>query len=263
MPVEISCIIVTNQSAPEACTTVVSLENQSVEPEIICVDNQGNRNFSSAASALNHGAIKAAGRYLFFLHQDVEFPNKDFLKDCVRELDNLPDLGVAGLAGVRRNPTSRKIENLNEISHGAPPRMWGTKILEPTRVQTLDEFCLIVPRDVFARTGFDEVVCDHWHLYGVELCLTCLREGLSVYALPFDVYHESDGASGRSSGSIGAMTPDYARGFERVRRKHKDAFPEIVTTCASYETRSPVLVQRASRFLKRTTGVFSKPSSAG
>lgn len=258
MKTEISCIIVTNQSSPESCATVVSLENQSMEPEIICVDNQGNHNFSSAASALNHGASKSSGRYLFFLHQDVEFSNKDFLKECVKLVDNLPNLGVAGLAGVQRNPTSRKIENLNEISHGAPPRKWGKKILEPTRVQTLDEFCLIVPKHVFETTRFDEVVCDHWHLYGVDLCLTCLREGLSVYALPFEVYHQSDGASGRSADSIGALTPDYARSFERVRRKYKKAFPEIVTTCAAYETRSPIILQRTLRFLKRTTGVLSK-----
>lgn len=57
-----------------------SLKAQTVEYELIKIDNTQNR-FKSAAEALNYGGKKAKGEYIMLVHQDVDLSSDTWLKN--------------------------------------------------------------------------------------------------------------------------------------------------------------------------------------
>ena len=105
-------------------------------------------------------------------------------------LRSIPNLGIAGVAGRTKDGT------LSNIKHGDPPVPAGTiQITHVESVQTLDECVLIIPKPIFNLFQFDEKVCDDWHLYGVDYCLTAKKMGYEVCLLPMNLYHMSSGKS--------------------------------------------------------------------
>ena len=76
-----------------------SLEKQSETYELIVLDNRQNE-YSSAAKALNAGAIKAIGEMLVFAHQDISF-DSTLLTNIKNDLAHLPLNSIVGLAGVK------------------------------------------------------------------------------------------------------------------------------------------------------------------
>ena len=62
---------------------IKSLNYQSEEYELILVDNRLGQ-FTSASSALNHGAEEANGDYFVFAHQDIYLPDKDWIKNTCK-----------------------------------------------------------------------------------------------------------------------------------------------------------------------------------
>jgi hypothetical protein len=200
-----------------------SLINQTADYEFIPLDNT-TKAFKSASKALNHGGRNATGKYLMFIHQDVDLSSKSWLEDAEQMLDSLPDLGIAGVAGVS--------ENLKGIStnlkQGDPPVAIGQfKVDTPLDVQTLDECLVIIPRSVFLGNKFDEDVCDGWHLYAVDYCLSIKSKGLRVLVLPLYVYHRSPGVS---------LSIDYFFNLGKIMMKHKARYPFIYTTVGHWDT---------------------------
>lgn len=248
-----SIIIVYNSSNIQASLTVNSLRRQSEEYELILLENVDNRNFKSAAAALNAGASRATGDFLMFVHQDVDFLDEHFLEKARAMLKQADDLGIAGVAGMSANGSDHHDRQRNLIYQGVPQRAWGSQIQKLERVQTLDECLLIVPRNVFEKNQFDETTCDNWHLYGVDYCLTMASQGLAAYVLPMLIYHQSAGDSAKVRRNLfrGSLSPSYFRSFEAVRRKHRNHVDNIHTTCASFNTRYPVLIQRGLRAVRR------------
>jgi hypothetical protein len=98
-----------------------------------------------------------------------------------------------------------------------------------------------VPADVFERLRFDETVCDDWHLYAVDYCLSVRRLGLFAYAVPGLTLH-------RSGGQVSA---GYFRTLEKVVEKHRDSFDRIVTTCDVWTTRGPRFWNRLNYRIRR------------
>jgi GT2 family glycosyltransferase len=107
---------------------------------------------------------------------------------------------------------------------------------KPIKVQTLDECLVIIPKSVFHTLQFDERVCDNWHLYVVDYCLSVNRLGLDVYFLPSYVYHQSTGING-----------NYSRGYrstlKKLLKKHKNHFSQIYTTCGNWNDFSQLLLK--------------------
>ena len=161
------------------------LENQTVKFELIPVDNTRNR-FKSAAEALNYGGGKAKGKYIMFVHQDVELPSDSWLENVEKYLEEVSDLGIAGPAGMSVEGRNHKERRRFGV---LPPGVnLGQK---PEEVQTLDEAMLIIPNPVFRKIKFDEATFDGWHCYGADYCL-CIRQlGLKSYRIPARVYHRS------------------------------------------------------------------------
>jgi hypothetical protein len=113
-----------------------------------------------------------------------------------QHLMSIPDVGIAGVAGMVCHSTAGFDRGRNRILHGAEKAEWerGREISDPTEVQTVDEFCFIIPSEVFSQEELSERICDGWHLYAVEYCLRIKQDtDYKVYVLPIDVWHGSQG----------------------------------------------------------------------
>ncbi|HSO26153.1 MAG TPA: glycosyltransferase [Methanobacteriaceae archaeon] len=257
--ISVICVYNNRESLKNYLLPVLNL--QSCEHESILIDNTDGR-FKSSAEALNYGARKAKGEYLMFIHQDVDLESSSWLEDVHKILDKLPHLGVAGVAGMSLNGKNHLERQRNIIKHEVPPVEWGNAIEKPEEVETVDECLFIIPRKVFQKLEFDEETCPGWHLYGVDYCLSCHEQGLKVYVLPLSVYHLSAHAGDESplktALKMGYHPPEYYDILPKVMKKHRNHFSKIYTTCGEWDTKTPLLIQRAAltfnlgiNFLKR------------
>jgi len=231
----ISIVCVYNNDKILKNNLLKSLERQTSEYELILIDNTQNR-YTSAAKALNCGGEKATGDYIMFVHQDVDFCKDTWLAEAEKILSSIPDLGIAGVAGMSDTGYTNKDRGRNIIKHGNPAMIlsWGNAIQKPEIVQTLDECLIIIPKIVFSKLKFDESVCDGWHLYAVDYCLSCNRIGLKAYAIPMFIYHRSAGSS---------FSTQYYSTLKKVIKKHKKYYKKIYTTMGDWSTLCPLSVQ--------------------
>jgi Glycosyltransferase like family len=208
---------------------IKSLKEQSSNYELILVDNTAKR-FKSAAEALNFGGEKANEKFIAFIHQDICF-NSRFLEDLETILNRISNLGIAGLAGVSET-TPGVISN---IKQGKSSEIVGKNQIEtPTKVQTLDECMILIPKSVFEILKFDEITCDNWHLYGVDYSLSAISMGKDSYVLPLSIYHRSPGYS---------MSDGYNSTLKKLLKKHNQNFKLIYTTLGNYHTSIPLNLQ--------------------
>jgi hypothetical protein len=259
----ISIICVYNNESILRNCLLKSLSQQKTDYELITIDNTENR-FKSAAAALNWGGMQAAGDYLMFVHQDVDLCSDSWLDNIEALLDSLPDLGIAGVAGIRERGATfkerfRNIENQrplgrarNVISHGPQRQLWGAPILHSEPVQTLDECLVIIPKSVFNVMQFDETTCSDWHLYAVDYCLSVKTRGFGVYVIPKYLHHQSTGLEKsplQILTSFNIYSEEYYRTLKRILKKHKYQFEWIHTTCGSWNVAYPFTLQRAKAVL--------------
>lgn len=173
-----------------------SASNQkNVEVEFILIDNS-NKQFSSASKALNYGAKTSSGDVLVFLHQDIEFLSDDVLEQIYDFALENPN-SVFGAAGVPMRQNSDKILLSNFFA--GPDKTQCATINKAEKAFTLDECLIACHKEAFSKLQFDEVICDGWHLYGADLCLQAQAfNGMSVYAIPLNVWHKSNGNADKS-----------------------------------------------------------------
>ena len=226
-----------------------SLKNQSFEFELIKIDNSQN-DCRSAASALNYGGRKAKGKYIMFVHQDVDLSSNTWLDDLEKMLAPLQNLGIAGVAG-KKDETGV----ITNIKHGNPPKLAGEiQINKPTKVQTLDECLIIIPKSIFNVLQFDDKMCDDWHLYGVDYCLSAKKMGFEVYTIPMNIYHLSTGVPNKSRWQVilnlGSLPSGYYISLKKLLNKHKNYSKQIYTTCGNWNTSSPLIFQRIRPLIK-------------
>jgi len=232
-----------------------SLQNQAAQYEPVFIDNCEKR-FTSAAAALNHGGRRANGKYIMFVHQDVDLESETWLADAEKMLDDLPALGVAGVAGISESGHNLRERGRNIIRHGPEKMVWefGNAIDKPEVVQTLDCCVLIMPGTVFEKIQFDEAACDNWHLYGEDYCLQAKSAGLNAYVLPFSIYHASRGIKKLNRAdivlSLGALPPEYYATLKNLIRKYSNKYRHIYTTNGEWNTYQPVIIQRIDMLLK-------------
>lgn len=220
-----------------------SLKKQTVNYELILIDNMQGK-FESAAKALNYGGEQAKGKYLMFTHQDVDLYSNSWLEEVKQILDKLPNLGIAGVAGKSKN----KEGAITNIKHDSPPRFAGKIQFEkPTKVQTVDECLIIIPKSLFAKLQFDENTCHDWHLYAVDYCLSAKRLGSDIYVIPVFIYHRSSGYS---------MSEKYFVTLEKVLKKHKEHYNQIYTTNGDWSTRYPLNAIRNYLWLREKAGII-------
>jgi GT2 family glycosyltransferase len=207
------------------------LQDQTSGYDSVLIDNTSKR-FLSAATALNYGASQARGDYLMFIHQDMVLLSPTWLEDAERIMASLPSLGIAGMAGV-----SDKLKELStNLKQGIPPLPAAARTVDRLmEVQTLDECLVLIPKAVFDECKFDEDVCDGWHLYSVDYCLSIKNLDYKVFVLPLPGYHRSPGYS---------MSRGYYTTLKRVLEKHKGRYPIIYTTMGFWNTSRSVYLNR-------------------
>ncbi|MGD0950822.1 MAG: glycosyltransferase [Methanotrichaceae archaeon] len=222
-----------------------SLRSQTVDYELMLVDNTTGT-FSSAAKALNYGGANAVGKYLMFVHQDVKLLSSTWLEDVEMILESLHNIGVAGIAGV-----SEQLKGISSnLKEGDPPMKTCHLPLEkPLEVQTLDECLIIIPKIIFDEHILDEEVCDDWHLYAVDYCLSIKQLGYRVFVLPNLAHHRSAAYS---------MSSSYYSTLKKVLKKHKDHYPMIYTTMGSWNTSHSVCTNGFCLKLNKTRRYISK-----
>jgi hypothetical protein len=206
------------------------LDGQTLKYELILIDNTANK-YKSASEALNYGGNKAKGEYLIFVHQDVDLLTNTFLEDLELILDNISNLGIAGVAG--KSIKSRYI--LSNIKEGIPPQdVSNNHVKNPIKVQTVDECFFVIPKTLFNTVKFDEKVCDGWHLYAVDYCLSVKEIGLDVYVVPIKLYHRSIANS---------FSIDYYSTVKKLIKKHENNFNYITTTMGNWNNNNPLYLQ--------------------
>jgi hypothetical protein len=203
-----------------------SLENQTVDFELIKINNTRNK-FKSAAEALNYGGKNVKSEYIMFAHQDVYLLADNWLEKAEIFLRKISDLGVAGVAGTREIGNSNIKRYIGVVYHGSEKEPWrGNKNFEePVEVQTLDEQILIVAKNVFNTLKFDEKTCDGWHIYGADFCLSAREFGLKSYVLPLPVWHRSEGTNNE----------DYYKVLHRFLKKHRQ-YKKIFLTSGEWRS---------------------------
>ncbi|MHC4545475.1 MAG: glycosyltransferase, partial [Planctomycetota bacterium] len=87
----LSIVVVYNDERALNEILLDGLKNQTVKYDLIALDNTKG-SFKSAAEALNSGANKAKGKYIMFIHQDVELGSDSWLEDVEKVLDDIPDI---------------------------------------------------------------------------------------------------------------------------------------------------------------------------
>jgi len=176
----ISVVCVYNNESLLRDYLVKSLHEQTVDHELIALDNTKGR-FTSAAAALNLGATRAKGKYIIFVHQDVTFPPTwlSSILDQIAIVDKVnAQWGVLGLMGVTAKG-SWAGHIIDRYGHLHLPPL-------PCEVQSLDEVCLVVRKD--SSLFFDEQL-GGFHFYAADLCLQAATRHLPNFAIDACVHH--------------------------------------------------------------------------
>lgn len=202
-----------------------TLEKQTVEYELIRIDNRKKR-FKSAAEALNWGAKQSVGEILIFVHQDICFQDENSLKYIVSVFEKIARMGdIVGIAGAVRDARS-------ELGARC---VWGEQFaLDDTtgtsngfkedfaEAESIDECMIIMQKSTWENHPFDEKICNCWHFYGVEACMNALVNHHKVYVINGNIKHGS---------KKGKCDSDFYKTRWRLAKKYKEKFPYIVSTC--------------------------------
>lgn len=245
----ISIVCVYNNEKTLSNYLLKGLKNQTLNHELILLDNT-KKTFKSAAEALNIGGKKANGDYIIFIHQDIFLGFNSCLEVFERTIKKLRNLGIAGIAGTVEKKNNKEEFIFANMTHGIPPtHISKFKLKNPIEAQTLDECLIIIPRRIFNKIQFDEKICDHWHFYAVDYCLSIKRYGFDSYILPIDSIHHK---------SAPGYSEEFYLTLERVLKKHKKHSKRIYATMGKFSTSFFLKVLKIRRLLKKSRLFFFK-----
>jgi len=210
---------------------IKSLCNQEVPYELIGIDNTDGK-FKSMASAYNAVLNNAHGEYVLFCHQDIDFLSKDSLALICGYLTNHPS-ELVGFAGITKNCivfSNLKYRDDNSYITNA-------QLAQPEYVEALDECCFACRRDILLDIGgFNEKLCNGWHMYCAELCLRWKLRGFLISVLPVSLYHKDNGSSGLYVDS------SFLAIFKKIALYYRKSFSRIYSCCYVSST-NPILLR--------------------
>lgn len=197
---------------------------EGVDYELIKVNNDHNQ-FSSAREAYNNAAQKATGEYLLFIHPDIRFLDDKALHDILKQIKELNNFGVAGIAGCPVELRNGHAILYTNLKQGAKCQEIGDNISKPTEVQTVDECFFVMKKDLLEEIPFSDI--EGWHFYAVEQCLRASLLGKKNYVVPARAWHQSDGAS---------ENLQYVKIGKEIVKRYGNNFPYINMTVSRWET---------------------------
>lgn len=189
----------------------------------IILINAFKEGYKSAAEAYNRTIEKRKdeiGDILIFCHQDIAFDNIIFLQNIISELTESPNQ-IIGFAGIDTHGSV--LSNLQYQEN--KQFITRNQIKAKEKVVTIDECCFATSKTVYQKLKFDEYVCNHWHLYAVELCYNARRNEIPSYVMPDVIYH-------KKSDNSGMYTDKYfLKSLWRLVKKYKKDFDRIYAPC--------------------------------
>ena len=209
------------------------------KPTLLLIDNSANK-YKSAAEAFNteyEAHQEELDDILIFLHQDIAFDDTSFFERIAHELsDNKQQIiGAAGMNKKGSVCSNLKYRDNNEY-------IVKQQINAKESVESVDECCFAIPKELFKRLKFDVKTCDHWHLYGVDYCYSAKDDGILSYVIPESLYHKHN--------DTGGLITDlhFLRTMWKLVRKHGKKHSIIYAPCYIIETR----IDKAFSKLMRT-----------
>lgn len=205
----------------------------------IILINSFDEGYKSAAEAYNRTIEKRKdeiGDILIFCHQDIAFDNVTFLQNIISELTENPNQ-IIGFAGIDTHGSV--LSNLQYQEN--KQFITRNQIKAKEKVVTIDECCFATSKTVYQKLKFDEYVCNHWHLYAVELCCNARRNEISSYVMPDIIYHKKN--------NNGGMYTDkhFLKSMWRVINKYRNDFNYIYAPCYICSTNKFIAAARIAR----------------
>ena len=222
-----------NMEIYEQCIVKSLAKQKNTDFELILIDT-AEKEYSSAAKALNEGANKAKGEYFVFLHHDIVIEDENFV-DKLNLWLNQHNFGIAGVAGTVRLPNRKKANVVSNIVHGEKKQVPGIKTTETVSCETLDECLFVIPKKVFFEHQFVELM-PTWHLYCVEYCLWAKEHNYDVLLTPMFLWHKSAGAS---------MNANYFDALLKLRKMYNK---DICTTMGLWPQNNIIMYLKIVRY---------------
>ena len=214
-----------------------SLKRQSVEVELIAHKNMNGQVdcFPSAAKGYNELVRKSKGDHFLFVHQDIIFKSADSLEKLYNYMLKYP-MAVIGVAGTL---IGDKTVYSSVVEEGISERM--KSIMQPMKVDVLDECCFGMSKELYERIRFDEETCSGWHFYAVDFCYSAAIRNYEIYVVPAELIHTSGGN----------IQHDFFVRLKPLRKKHHKNFPVIRSCCIEVYRFVPNIFYEI-KYLKRT-----------
>ncbi len=213
-----------------------SLNLQKTKYELIGIDNR-NSIFPSISSAYNSIIPEITGSVVLFCHQDIAFSDPGFLEGieyfiCSHEND------ILGFCGIKDNGIV--VSNLKYRETGE--FITKNQLTTCSEVETVDECCFAISlRRLKALGGFNEELCDNWHLYTVELCIrNQLVNGKSIVS-PNSIYHKMNDTGGLD------VDDNFLLNIGKIAKHYKNKKERIYAPCYILNTKFPNRVFRLLR----------------
>lgn len=193
------------------------LQNQTIVPEIIGINNSGNR-FSSCSAALNSVIDSIKTKYVIYIHQDIRFVTTTTIEEILNYLYKIKENDILGVVGAfnSKNLVKTNIYIGKNLHYGSDSRLKGIE-----ECFSLDECLFGGLTSRFRKYKFDEEVCNNWHLYAVDQCLYNIIYGYKVYACDVTLIHISEGT----------INQIYNTGFRDLCKKYANSLKKIYTPC--------------------------------
>lgn len=196
---------------------------KNIQYQLIIIRNY-NDEFEGVRQAYNSILDSINYEKVVFCHHDIFFLNEHELGNILRQMDEVSDVGVVGIAGCK---TGEKWEILSTMYHGYEKVLCGTEIECPVEVQCLDECLFIMKKSFVQQIGFSEI--KGWHLYAVEQCIRANAHGLKNYVVPANVYHYSSGNS---------LDPSYINSLLELKKMYSIDEEYLNTTVKQWDLKT-------------------------
>lgn len=219
-----------------------SIRKQSIKLDVIGIDNS-NQVYKSCSKALNCAMSQVHTKFVLFAHQDILFSDSTSIEKILKYLYSINSNDILGFAGSSFKSQFVKTNILigedDRLEYGGSERVEGIE-----QCDTLDECLFGGYTSFFKENKFDEIICDAWHLYTVEICLRTMVSGGKVFVCDVELIH-------KSKGKIDAA---YNITYRRLCKKYKDYFMYIRTPCCYYSGTS--FIRRNIYYLRKKIGLI-------
>ena len=205
-----------------------SIERQNTKVDIILINNN-EKKYSSAAMAYNNEVVRAKGDIIVFCHQDIAF-DENFAENIEEIFKEHPNI-ILGVAGIKKDGFVYSQLKYYKTKEYITQKRLNNELEE---VESIDECLFAIKKEHFLKMMFDQVVCNHWHLYGVELCYHGKKSDMKLVPMvtSTQVYHKMESGTGLE------VDKNFLKIIGKLCRKYKDE-NKIYAPCYIISTKFP------------------------